>query len=73
MVAQNNPLETLYVNSKKVLCKGEREGSKSGSGHPSIYLDMGKNDFVTCPYCSKFFTIKRKSSAATAFQNEEKK
>jgi len=59
---QNNPLETLYVNSKKVSCKGEREGFVSGSGHPTIYLDMGKNESVTCPYCSKFFTIKHKSA-----------
>jgi uncharacterized Zn-finger protein len=60
--SQHNPLETLYVNSKKVSCQGEREGFKSGSGHPTIYLDMGKNDFVICPYCSKFFTIKHKAA-----------
>jgi uncharacterized Zn-finger protein len=61
MSVQNNPLETLYVNSKKVSCYGEREGFKPGSGHPLIYLDMGKNDFVICPYCSKFFTTKHKT------------
>ena len=48
-----SPLETLHVNSKKVSCSG---GGLSG-GHPLVYLDMGKNDFVICPYCSKYFTI----------------
>lgn len=66
MAAQNNPLETLYVNSKKVSCQGERDVFKSGLGHPAVYLDMGKNDFVVCPYCSKFFTIRKHKSVTVA-------
>ena len=64
IAAQNNSPEILYVNSKKVSCRGEREGFASGSGHPTIYLDMGKNESVVCPYCSKFFTIKHKPASA---------
>jgi len=67
MSLQNNPFETLYVNSKKVSCLGEREGAKAGSGHPTIYLNMGKNDFVICPYCSRYFTIK--NNAKTVLQS----
>jgi len=49
-----NPLETVRVDSKKVSCDGPSGASK----HPLVYLDMGKNDFVICPYCSKYFTTK---------------
>ncbi len=56
----NSPLETLHVNSKKIFCDGEKESVKSGLGHPAIYLDMGKNDSVVCPYCSRSFTIKKR-------------
>lgn len=52
--AQHNFFEIVHVNSKKVSCAG----SKSGSGHPLVYLNMGKNDSVVCPYCSKYFTTK---------------
>ena len=53
-----NPLETVRVDSKKVSC----DGGKGFSKHPLVYLNMGKNDFVICPYCSKFFTTKKNSS-----------
>jgi uncharacterized Zn-finger protein len=52
-----SPFETLYTNSKKVSC----DGGKGYLGHPRVYLNMGENDFVICPYCSKFFTIKKKN------------
>lgn len=59
MSSQINPLEILHVTSKKVSCQGEKVGVKLNSGHPLVYLDMGKNDFVICPYCSKYFTVKK--------------
>ncbi|MDX2082854.1 MAG: zinc-finger domain-containing protein [Rickettsiales bacterium] len=66
--SKNTPLEILHVNSKKVSCQGEKAKGEKGdlanvSGHPLVYLDMGKNDFVICPYCSKYFTIKQKTAA----------
>ena len=45
--------EVLYVNSKKVSCDGGSESSK----HPLVYLNMGLNDFIVCPYCSKYFSL----------------
>jgi len=54
---KNSPLETLHVTSKKVSC----DGGKGVLGHPLVYLNMGKNDSVTCPYCSKSFTIAQKN------------
>ena len=52
----NKVLETKVlqnVSEKKVSCNGE-----GGSlGHPKVFLDMGKNDKIICPYCSKLFTL----------------
>lgn len=53
--SKNSPLETLHVDSKKVSCDGL-------GTHPLVYLNMGNKDSVTCPYCSKFFTIEKKNS-----------
>ncbi len=60
MTSFSSPLETLHVNSKKVSCDGSREDK--ASGHPLVYLDMGKNDFVVCPYCSKYFTTQKSTT-----------
>ena len=54
---KNSPLEIVHVDSKKVSC----DGGKGPSWHPLVYLNMGKNDFVTCPYCSKYFTTEKKT------------
>lgn len=51
--------EILHVNSKKVSCDGSRNDQENISGHPLVYLNMGKENFVICPYCSKYFTIKK--------------
>ncbi len=71
-----SPPEILHVNSKKVACDGARDDKKgaanavasSALGHPLIYLDMGKNDYVICPYCSKYFTM-QKSAPKMATKN----
>lgn len=51
---KNSPLEILHVDSKKVSCDGF-------GTHPLVYLNMGKKDSITCPYCSRFFTIEKKT------------
>jgi uncharacterized Zn-finger protein len=52
-------LEILHVTSKKVSCSGIKDTNSNTSGHPLVYLNMGENDFVVCPYCSKYFTINK--------------
>lgn len=42
------------VYSKKVSC----DGGGGVLGHPKIYLDMGKENQIICPYCSKNFILK---------------
>ena len=41
------------VKSKKVSCNG----GGGALGHPKIYLDMGKENQIICPYCSKIFIL----------------
>lgn len=53
-------LETVHVNSKKVSCSGVREGQKGVFGHPTVYLNMGDKDNVTCPYCGRNFKLKNR-------------
>ena len=52
------PVEVIVVDDKKVSC----DGGGGASSHPLVYLNMGKEDFVVCPYCSKYFTIKKSDS-----------
>jgi uncharacterized Zn-finger protein len=61
MNSQISPFETLHVNSKKISCNG----GSTALGHPLVYLNMGKNDYVICPYCSKYFTIKSKAKPSS--------
>jgi uncharacterized Zn-finger protein len=42
----------VYINSKKVSCSGDVD---NGAGHPLVYLNMGNNLEIECPYCSKIF------------------
>ena len=66
MTVQINPLEILHVDSKKISCAGEKSEGIGGDGHPKVYLDMGKNDFVTCPYCSKYFSFKESEHSSSS-------
>ncbi|OFW80275.1 MAG: hypothetical protein A2887_06055 [Alphaproteobacteria bacterium RIFCSPLOWO2_01_FULL_40_26] len=64
MKSQNSPVEVLHVISKKISCDGGKESGKGISKHPLVYLNMGEKDFVICPYCSKYFTIRNQSSSS---------
>ncbi|APR98444.1 zinc-finger domain-containing protein [Wolbachia endosymbiont of Folsomia candida] len=46
-------MSTVKVNNRKVCCHGD--GSDEGSGHPLIYLDMGEEKEIACPYCETTF------------------
>ena len=45
--------ELQVVNSSNVVC----DGGGGALGHPKIYLDMGKEKKIICPYCSKSFVL----------------
>ncbi len=52
------PVEIVFITSRKVSC----QGTKDSSTHPLVYLNMGEEDNVTCPYCSKCFTFRKAAS-----------
>ena len=52
-ILENKNQEFELVSEKKVSC----DGGGGALGHPKIFLDMGKNNKIICPYCSKLFSF----------------
>ena len=54
-------LEIVSVNYKQISCNGIKDEKKAykSSGHPLVYLNMGDKNFVTCPYCNKYYTLQK--------------
>ena len=46
--------EILEVETHRVSC----EGIGGALGHPEVYLEMGDENFVECPYCDRRFVLK---------------
>jgi len=46
------PPEQIVVSTRRVACDGG-----GVLGHPLVYLDMGKEDFVECGYCDRRFVL----------------
>lgn len=46
--------ETQTVTETRVAC----DGGGDPSGHPRVYLNLGKEGHVECPYCGKVFVLK---------------
>ena len=46
--------ETIEVEDTRVSC----EGIGGTLGHPRVYLEMGDESFVECPYCDRRFALK---------------
>ena len=45
--------EIIEVDSSRVAC----DGIGGGLGHPRVYLEMGDENFVECPYCDRRFVL----------------
>ena len=45
--------ELQVVSSSNVIC----DGGGGALGHPKVYLEMGKEKKIVCPYCSKLFVL----------------
>lgn len=43
--------EKITIGAKEFKCMGAR----APYDHPHVYLDMGSDDQVLCPYCSTLF------------------
>jgi uncharacterized Zn-finger protein len=48
-----DPPEQIAVRSHRVSC----DGVGGALGHPRVYLEMGDEHFVECPYCDRRFVL----------------
>ena len=46
--------ETIEVDDTRVAC----DGGGGALGHPRVYLEMGDQNFVECPYCDRRFVLR---------------
>jgi uncharacterized Zn-finger protein len=44
--------ETIQADSTRVACDGG-----GVLGHPKVYLEMGDQTYVECPYCDRRFVL----------------
>ena len=42
-----------YVDTTNVFC----DGGRGELGHPGVYLNIGEQPNIVCPYCSQIFAL----------------
>lgn len=52
--------EIVSVRTRRVAC----EGVGGALGHPRVWLEMGDEPFVECPYCDRRFVLARGADGA---------
>lgn len=57
-IPENDAPEVIEVTATRVACDGSGKGGSAALGHPRVYLEMGDEGFVECPYCDKRFVLK---------------
>jgi uncharacterized Zn-finger protein len=45
------PFEVIIVDTDRVAC----DGGGGALGHPKVYLNLGPDGHVECPYCSRLY------------------
>ena len=54
MTAQSAPEpEIVVTEDHRIAC----DGGGGALGHPRVFLEMGQDDFVECPYCDRLFVF----------------
>lgn len=56
------PIETETVTKTRVACDGSGSDGLSG-GHPRVYLNLGAEGRVDCPYCGKRYVLQEGAAA----------
>lgn len=46
-----NGVEEIHIGAKEFMCIG----AKPPFDHPHVFLDMGADDTIICPYCSTLY------------------
>ena len=49
--------EIIEVETTRVSC----DGGGGALGHPKVYLEMGDEGYVECPYCDRRFVLKKEA------------
>ncbi len=52
--------ETIETDSKRVAC----DGGGGALGHPRVFLEIGGDTEVVCPYCSRRFVLREGAKVA---------
>jgi uncharacterized Zn-finger protein len=47
------PPEVITVRTRRVAC----DGVGGALGHPRVFMEMGEEDSVECPYCDRRFVL----------------
>ncbi|MCX7366085.1 MAG: zinc-finger domain-containing protein [Alphaproteobacteria bacterium] len=48
------PFETITVDTDRVAC----DGGGGALGHPKVFLNLGAERQVECPYCSRLYVLR---------------
>jgi uncharacterized Zn-finger protein len=59
------PTETpdvIAVESTRIACDGGAKERGAALGHPKVWLEMGEDHSVVCPYCGRKFVLKSGAS-----------
>jgi len=51
--------EIIECDDTRVAC----DGSGGVLGHPKVYLEMGDQTYVECPYCDRRFVLREGAQA----------
>jgi uncharacterized Zn-finger protein len=54
------PFETIVVDHSVVACNG----GGGPLGHPRVYLNLGADGKIECPYCSRLFVLRGQTGSA---------
>jgi len=58
-LANDDGVEKIFVGVKEFQCMGARDPYD----HPHVFLDMGADDQILCPYCSTLYVHDKRLSA----------
>ena len=53
------PVEIIVVETDRVACNG----GGGALGHPRVYLNLGAEGAVDCPYCGRRYVLKEGATA----------
>ena len=50
--------EIIEVDTSRVSCDGIAKDRDGALGHPRVFLEMGDESAVECPYCDRRFVLR---------------